>query len=243
MLVARAPFLLLEVFMKTVLAIVCAACLLGTAAQAQGVYVTPGANGPVFSDKPQSGAKPVTLQPLNVVVPPQKADTETPARAADTYPATRPEVTATEYRSFAIVSPEDGGSVAANTALFEVRLAIDPSLQLGEGHAFAVSINGQPVGMRFTATEFTIPPEFWGDTLPPANQSMQVDAYVVDRNGRVLKKAVPARFFMRYVQFHNKYPAPRPVPGTRPSTKPAPSKAPYDPRSVGESKNFTLDMP
>lgn len=229
--------------MKTVLAIVCAACLLGAVAKAQGVYVTPGANGPVFSDKPQSGAKQVPLQPLNVVAPPPKKAAGTPSSAATAYPASKQDVPATDYRNFSIVSPEDGGSVAANTALFEVRLAIDPPLQLGEGHAFAVSINGQPVGMRFTATEFTIPPEFWGDTLPPANQSMQVDAYVLDRNGRVVKQAVPVRFFMRYVQFQHKYPAPRLVPGTRPSTKPAPSKAPYDPRSVGESKNFTLDMP
>ena len=35
--------------------------------QAQGVYMTPGPNGPVFSDKPQPGAQEVTLKPLNVV--------------------------------------------------------------------------------------------------------------------------------------------------------------------------------
>ena len=51
--------------------------LLGSsAAQAQAVYVTPGVNGPVFSDKPQSGAKPVALQPLNVLASPPKAAAE-----------------------------------------------------------------------------------------------------------------------------------------------------------------------
>jgi len=41
----------------------------------------------------------------------------------------------TTYRSFAIVSPENEGSVIANTGIFEVRVSVDPSLQLGEGHA------------------------------------------------------------------------------------------------------------
>ena len=35
--------------------------------QAQGVYVIQGPNGPAFSDKPQTGAKEVTLRPLSVV--------------------------------------------------------------------------------------------------------------------------------------------------------------------------------
>ena len=216
--------------------------LLGSsAAQAQAVYVTPGVNGPVFSDKPQSGAKPVALQPLNVLASPPKAAAEPLAKTVEQHPTVKPDAAVAEYRSFSVIAPENGGSVAANTAVFEVRVAIDPPLQLGEGHAFVVNINGRPVGLRFTATEFMIPPEFWGDALPPVNQQMQLDVYVVDLNGRVLKKAAPARFFMRYVQFYpHKRPPPQPLP---PSAKTTPSKSPYDPRSVGESKNFSLDMP
>ena len=227
--------------MKFLLAMAWGCLVLGAVAQAQGVYVTPGANGPVFSDKPQSGAKPVPLQPLNVVTPQPKAAVGPVAKTADQYPAAKQDTGIAEYQNFAIVSPEDGGSVAANTAVFEVRVVIDPPLQLGEGHAFVVKINGRPVGSRFTATEFMIPPEFWGDTLPPANQQMQLDAYVVDLNGLLLKKAVPVRFFMRYVQFyqHKRPPQPHPLPAARTT----PSKSPYDPRSVGESKNFSLDMP
>ena len=226
--------------MKLILATACAALMISALAQAQGVYVTPGANGPVFSDKPQSGAKSVTLQPLNVVASPQRTATEPAVGAAGQYRVAKPEAIIPEYRSFAVISPEDGGSVAANTAVFEVRLAIDPPLQLGEGHAFLVNINGRPVGLRYTATEFMIPPEFWGDTLPPANQAMQLDAYVVDLNGQVLKRAAPVRFFMRYVQFYQHQ---RPPLKPLPPAKTTPTKPPYDPRSVGESKNFTLDMP
>ena len=227
--------------MNLMLGMACCVLLLGSAVQAQGVYVTPGANGPVFSDKPQLGAKPVALQPLNVVAPQPKAAAEPLAKTADQLPAAKQDAGVAEYRSFSVIAPEDGASVAANTAVFEVRVAIDPPLLLGEGHAFAAKINGRPVGLRFTATEFMIPPEFWGDALPPVNQQMQFDVYVVDLNGRVLKKAAPARFFMRYVQFYpHKRPPPQPLP---PSAKTTPSKSPYDPRSVGESKNFSLDMP
>ena len=226
--------------MKLILATACAALMFSALAQAQGVYVTPGANGPVFSDKPQSGAKSVTLQPLNVVASPPKTATEPAVGAAGQNRVAKPEAIIPEYRSFAVISPEDGGSVAANTAVFEVRLAIDPPLQLGERHAFLVNINGRPGGLRYTAMEFMIPPEFWGDTLPPANQAMQLDAYVVDLNGQVLKRAAPVRFFMRYVQFYQHQ---RPPGKPLPPAKTTPTKPPYDPRSVGESKNFTLDMP
>ena len=196
--------------------------------QAQGVYVTPGAKGPVFSDRPQSGSREVTLQPLNVVAPEPASRPAAVAPAPGAGDSAMPEFSVPAYRSFSVVSPEDNGSAAANTALFEVRVAVDPPLQLGAGHAFVVSINGRPVGQRFTATEFVVPPEFWGDTLPPANQSMQLDASIVDAGGEVIKKAKPIRFFMRFVTILNKprrpVPLPLPIsPPHRPMPKPQPA--------------------
>ena len=196
--------------------------------QAQGVYVTPGAKGPVFSDRPQSGSREVTLQPLNVVAPEPASRPAASAPAPGAGDSAMPEFSVPAYRSFSVVSPEDNGSAAANTALFEVRVAVDPPLQLGAGHAFVVSINSRPVGQRFTATEFIVPPEFWGDTLPPANQSMQLDASIVDAGGEVIKKAKPIRFFMRFVTILNKprrpVPLPLPIsPPHRPMPKPQPA--------------------
>ena len=229
--------------MKSILATVyCALLLQSTTLQAQGVYVTPGANGPVFSDKPQPGAKPVKLQPLNVVAPPPKAKAVPADKASSQDERLKPDADASTYRSFSIASPESGGSVVANTAIFEVRVAIDPPLQLGDGHAFAVSINGRAVDQRFTATEFMIPPEFWGDTLPPANQQLQLDASIVDFDGQVLKMAAPVRFYLRYAEVLNKpkWPLPRPLPGLKP--QPAKPKPQTTQGSVGESKNFSLDQ-
>lgn len=198
---------------------------------AQEVFVTRGASGPVFSDKPQPGAKPVQLPPLSVMDAPTGAGKgATAAAPAALDQGGKPEA-APGYSSFRIIYPEDNGSVAANTALFEVRVAVEPALQLGQGHAIAVSINGRPVGQRFTATEFTIPPEFWGDTLPPANQRQQVDAAIVDRGGVVLTRAAPVSVTMRYVSVLNRPPwPPRPGPTPLPVDKPKPPPAqPFDP--------------
>jgi hypothetical protein len=211
------------------------------AVQAQGVYVTHGPNGPVFSDKPRPGAKEVTLQPLTVVPPPSRSPSSSPSASSEAPSATpapksdkvQPDAAPSAYRRFSIVSPENDGSVVANTAVFEVRVAVDPPLQLGEGHSFVVRINGRTVDERFTATEFMIPPEFWGEALPPPNQSVQLDASIVDGNGQVLKQAIPVRFFMRHATVYNhprRFPPPLP-PNSPP--KPAIVKPKPAPESAG----------
>ena len=194
------------------------------AVQAQGVYKSQGAQGPVFSDKPQPGAREVSLPPLNVIESPGERASPTPPRAAEGRATSEPEAPA--YRSFAVVFPENDGSVVANTAVFEVRVAVDPPLQLGARHAITVSLNGQPVGRRFTATEFMIPPEFWGDTLPPPNQRMQLDAAIVDGDGRVLRQAAPVSFFLRHASRLNLPPHPQPRPVTPGVTVPPATRKP-----------------
>lgn len=212
--------------------------VLFSSAQAQGVYVTRGEKGAVFSDKPQLGSKEVTLPPLTIVAPTPvetRASRSAAASASGAGDITKPELAGMAYRSFAIVSPENEGSVVANTAVFEVRVAIDPPLQLGERHSIVVSINGRRVGERYTATEFMIPPEFWGDVLPPPNQSMQLDASIIDGNGQVLKKAAPVRFYLRHATIYNRpgfynhpgRPLPLPaMPPPKPPVKPKPAAEP-----------------
>lgn len=165
----------------------------GAAAVAQGVYVIQGESGPVFSDKPQPGARELRLPPLNVVTPPARPDAAPAAAPAE---SVVPQGEASAYRSFSIVQPENYASVPAGTAPFAVRLAVDPPLQAGLGHAFVVRINGRMVAQRFTASEFTIAPEFWGEVPPPPTPSLQLDASIIDRAGRELNKAGPVRFFM-----------------------------------------------
>ena len=209
-------------------------CLLlgGSVVSAQTVYETRGANGPVFSDKPQPGARPVELRPLNVIdnavltgSATEKGATPAAQRKASSdrsgaEKSAGDKEAAIGYRSFAIVFPENDGSIVANTAVFEVRVAVEPALRLGDGHAFLVSINGKPVGLRFTATEFMIPPEFWGEQLPPPNQRLQLGATIVDRNGAVLKEAAPVAFQLRHATVlqrpHPLTPQAKPQPATQP---------------------------
>jgi hypothetical protein len=205
--------------------------LVCTVSQAQGVYVTQGPNGPVFSDKPQPGGKEVTLRPLSVVAPPKEFKGAAPAALANPADGKPADAVPLSYQSFSVVSPENNGSIVANTAVFEVRVAVDPPLLLGEGHAFSVKLNGQPVGQRFTATEFMIPPEFWGDTLPPPNQVVQLDASIIDANGQVLKKATPVRFVLRYATVTNQPRRPAPLPAVSPKPAPKPALEP-DPAAV-----------
>lgn len=206
---------------------------MGATVSAQGVYVTPGASGPVFSDKPQAGSKEVTLKPLNVIPPPP--ETSTGAKAAPDQRNARPEQNSvtSAYRSLAIVSPENNGSVAGDSNVFEVRLAVDPPLLLGDGHAFVVRINGRFVERRFTSTEFIIPPEFWVDGYVPSNQSMQIDASVVDGVGQVLVRSAPVVFHTRQLigqpgyspGYPGYYPPPvRPPRPARPPGRPNPQE-------------------
>ncbi|WP_153109292.1 hypothetical protein [Propionivibrio limicola] len=211
------------------------AMLAGAEAVAQSVYVTPGESGPVFSDKPGDGAKEVPLKPLSVVpavkAPASGRSTQNGSGGADSAPTvssgggpaaqsgSRDDVAAESYRRFAIVFPEQNGSVVANTAVFEVRVAVDPALQVDEGHAFVVRVNGRWVEQRFTATEFMIPPEFWGDVLPPPNQRMTLAASIIDAEGRVLMDAAPVNFYLRHARLWR----PRPIP---PIVVPPPSTPP-----------------
>ena len=202
----------------------------GATVFAQAVYVTPGTSGPVFSDKPQAGSKEVTLKPLNVIPPVETAPAAKTAPEAKGSRAGQ-EAPAPAYRSLAIVSPENNGSVAGDSSVLEVRLATDPPLSLGEGHAFVVRINGRFVEQRFTTTEFIIPPEFWVDGYVPSNQTMQIDASIVDGAGQVVMRAAPVVFYTRQLSIRpGIYPG---LPGylPPPARPPRPSRPPHRPKT------------
>ena len=226
--------------MRSVIVATLAICLvfLSAQAQTQTVYEVRGPNGPVYSDQPMPGARAIELPPLNVMDFKSAAPTPFPSAVqlkAESGKAAKTAI-ATGYRSFAIVQPEHNGSVVAPSGVFEVRLALDPDLLLGEGHAFAISLNGKPVAQRFTATEFTLPAEFWGEALPPPNQRFQLTARVVDQAGATLKEATPVVFTLRYA-------AVRLIPSNpSPSVRPAAPMPEPELRSPGPSKPATTPI-
>ncbi|MDR2507383.1 MAG: hypothetical protein LBD67_05230 [Candidatus Accumulibacter sp.] len=226
--------------------------LMGDISLAEGVYVIQGPGGPTFSNVPQPGSKEVDLRPLTVIQS-TKPEDSVPARAAPAReyarePGGRPAAGSRNapwesvYQNFSVTWPQDSGSVIINPGTFDVRLAIDPALRIEEGHAFSVSINGEPVRERFTATEFMIPPEFFGDSLP-VNQFASLQASIVDRDGIVVKKAEPVRFFMRFttvLQNPNLSPNPgypypvRPITPARPGHRPEHRESPGHSESPGK---------
>ena len=217
------------------LMVVVVLALAGATAIAQGVYMTPGKSGPVFSDKPQAGSREVTLKPLNVVPPVETSPA--PAVAKDAKAGRQAEeAPPPSYRSLAIVSPENNGSVAGNSSLFEVRLFADPPLSVGEGHVFLVRINGRTVERRFTAPEFVIPPEFWEYGYVPADQSMQIEASIADGAGQILMRAAPVVVYSRQIYVR---PSGIPIlPGYRP-----PPVRPPKPRPKPEMPTHSVEVP
>ena len=105
---------------------------------------------------------------------------------------------AVAYRTLRITQPEADGSASDNTALFEVRVAVDPALQHALDHAFVVTLNGKAVDRRYTGTEMMIPPEFFGDGTR-ANERFRLKVWIEDRDGNVLIEAAPVDFVMRHV--------------------------------------------
>lgn len=175
--------------------------LTATGAFAQGVYVTKGENGPVFSNKPTTGAKEVSLPPINVMTPVDTEKAVPPVRAQE--PANVPErVKAPEVprnEHCAVVYPSEHGSVVMNTGAFEVRVICEPALRVADGHAFKVRVNGEPVSARYQTSEFTVLPDSWQQGLPDANQMAMLDVSLVDSAGRTLAELPRVSFYLRYV--------------------------------------------
>jgi hypothetical protein len=165
---------------------------------AQTVYEAPSGKGKIYSDQPIPGGKPVVLRPLTVIESPPVA-APAPASTAAAADNAKPDSAASAYRSLAVVFPEANGSVAANNATFEVRVSIDPPLQVVRGHAFALRLDGRNVPGRYTATEMMVPPEFFGNVAPAGVQQHVLEASVVDAQGGMLIAAPPVSFQTRFV--------------------------------------------
>lgn len=206
------------------------ALCLSALAPAQTVYESKGGQGKVYSDRPTPGARAVELRPLTVVepVPVAPAAAAEPARDGGRQ---RQAAAPPTYQSLRVVFPEEGGSVAANNASFEVRLAVDPPLRVEQGHAFALRLDGRPVPGRFTATEIMVPPEFFGNIPPSGVQRHVLEASIVDAGGQTLLTAPPVDFQTRFVTVLQRPHGlrPRPAPPPAPVQPPAPALEPAPP--------------
>jgi len=146
------------------------------------VYECPGQDGPVFTNTPCPGGKRMDLGSPNVI------DTGSPAQQGG---VTQPPAPA--YTAFAIMSPENGGTLHTNTGQFHVSLDLTPGLQ--GGNAVSVSLDGTQLPTLRYSLQFDITPEEW-QSAAAANVEHTLQASVVDRSGDTLIAASPVQFYV-----------------------------------------------
>jgi hypothetical protein len=160
-----------------------AALLVPALALAQGtVYESKDKAGPVFSDKPSPGAKPVELPPLNVIQSPPPA----PGAAA---PAAAP-----AYRKFAIAAPEPQGTIHSNTGAFPIKLAIEPPLRKGD--ILRVKLDGTLLAGRYASPDIALTAADWAAAANPDNVEHRLQAAIFDANGKRLVESAPVSFYV-----------------------------------------------
>jgi hypothetical protein len=146
-----------------------AACTLSP--WAQTVYESKDGAGPVFSDKPSPGAKPVQVTPPNVVAAP----------AAAPAPAAQPPAAAPAYRRLVITRPASQDAVHSNDGAFGISAQLSPPLRPGD--RIRVLIDGNLVPTVFRSTNPRITPADWQAAALGDRGEHTLQLAVVDANG------------------------------------------------------------
>lgn len=159
-----------------------------SAALAQTVYESKDKGGPVFSDRPSTGAVPVELPPPNVVSPPAvKPVPDAPAASAS----------APAYRRLVIQRPAEQDMVHSNNGAFEVSASLSPPLRPSD--RVRVLIDGNLVPTLFRSTRLQISESDWQATAVGSNTEHTLQLAVVDADGKPWIESAPVRFYLRGV--------------------------------------------
>jgi hypothetical protein len=137
---------------------------------AQTVYESQDKAGPVFSDKPSPGAKPLQLEAPNVVSPP--AATPAPPQPVAGAPA---------YRRLVISRPANQDSVHSNNGAFGISAQLSPPLRPSD--RVRVLIDGNLVPTVFRSTNLRITPSDWQASALGDRGEHTLQLAVVDANG------------------------------------------------------------
>ncbi len=162
----------------------------------QQIYECPGEGGVrTFTDTPCPAGKPLQLPSPNVI------DTGPPPQPR----AAAPQPAAPAYTGFAILSPEQGGTLHTNTGQFPVALALEPALQ--PGNVIQVTLDGTPLQAQRDTLQFDISSDEW-NTAAVAEQPHTLAVSVVDASGKTVIAAAPVQFYVQRA-FIRKQVAPR----------------------------------
>lgn len=158
--------------------------LLPTLAAAQStVYESKDKAGPVFSDRPSTGAKQIELGPANVI-----QTTPVPQQAT-------PAATAPYYTALAISTPENGGTIQSNTGAFDVSVQLQPALRSASGDRIMVRLDGRPLKRRFNSVRIGVTEADWQSAANADNVEHTLQAVIVDKGGAVLIESAPVKFY------------------------------------------------
>ena len=162
---------------------------------AQGpVYESKDKAGPVFSDRPSAGAKPVELAPPNVIQ-------TTPLPKQQPAPA----VAAPYYTALAISSPENGGTIHSNNGAFDVRVQLQPALRTARGDRIAARLDGRALARRFSSAKFGVTEADWQKSASPDNVEHTLQVVILDKSGAVLIESALIKFYAhRATRAHRK---------------------------------------
>ena len=158
------------------------------AALAQTVYESKDKAGPVFSDRPSTGAVPVELPPPNVVSSPAvKPVPDAPA----------PSASAPAYRRLVIQRPAEQDMVHSNNGAFGISAQLSPPLRPND--RIRVLIEGNLVPTVFRSTDLRISEQDWQATAVGNNSEHTLQLAVVDGDGKPRIESAPVRFYLRGV--------------------------------------------
>jgi len=152
-------------------------------AVAQGtIYESKDKAGPVFSDQPSPGGRPIDLPPPNVIqvpsTPPQQAAPAAPAPV---------------YSSLAIVSPANQDAIRSNTGAFDVRVQVQPALRSGD--VIRVKLDGTLLPQSFSSADFRVTDSDWAGAANPNNVEHTLQIAIASASGAVLIESAPISFF------------------------------------------------
>jgi hypothetical protein len=149
------------------------------AAHAAKIYKWTDPQGKViYSDTPRPGAveMEVPTEPAGIVpVPPRDA-------AQPRQPVAPPAA----YQGLTVVSPADQQVLENTGGLVNVSLAVAPALQVAEGHAIRLRLDGRTLDTRYPGAEIALPNVQRGEHT--------LAAEVVDRAGAVLISSTAVAF-------------------------------------------------
>jgi hypothetical protein len=146
------------------------------------IYESTGKGGvPEFSGQPTPGSNEITLPPPNVI-----ETTPAPAQPA-------PQEVLTGYSQLAILFPDEQGTLHTNTGAFDVRVAVEPTLNPGD--AFMVTLDGTALPGRYKTADIAVTEQ---DFESAATDDVQhrLEVAVVDAAGKVLITAGPVNFYV-----------------------------------------------